>query len=490
VSAGHRRLAALIGVLLALVALGVGLLVGRSGGAAAADGPPATATLKLVPARALVAVHVATDRGRDAAARAVQLTRRLPSWPRLQASILKRLDAPGCGIDMRRNPGHEAVFALLPGRGGVSSPLLVTDAPATGVGDAPQPCGALVVRRIAGLIVIGEPTGVLAAEALHEGRGTSLAASPVYRRAAAGLPDGRVADAWVSPQGARRLLTPLGGALGTIGALLDTPGLRGVAAALVPGADQARVTVRRVTGKPGSAPPFKATLQRFAPADTLAYVASGDLASALQRLLVLAGPTAGARLPRLLAQGGRPLTTLGDLGRESAVVIAPGETGPALTLLSRVSDPVRARRAMTALEPALATLVGAPAGTAFADATPGGRPARTLAGAASTPLTWAIDGNTLIVATSPSGVAAAREHGTRLTDTPGYRAVDGNVPNPIRSLVFLDPKQLLQLSAQSGIGRGTALQGVRDDLDRIRAIGAYGAGTGDVSTVELSFSIP
>jgi len=135
-------------------------------------------------------------------------------------------------------------------------------------------------------------------------------------------------------------------------------------------------------------------------------------------------------------------------------------------------------------------LVGAPAGTAFADATPGGKPARTLAGAAGTPLTWAIDGNTLIVATSPSGVAAARERGDRLTDTAGYRAVDGNVPNPIRSLVFLDPKQLLQLSAQSGIGPGAALQGIRGDLDRIRAIGAYGAGTGDVSTVELCLSIP
>ncbi len=245
-SAGHRRLAALIGVLLALAALATGLLVGRSGGAAGADRPPATATLRLVPARALVAVHVATDRGRGAAVRAARLARRLPSWPRLQASILKRLDAPGCGIDMRRDPGHEAVFALLPGRGGVSTPLLVTDAPATGVGDAPQPCGALVARRIGGLIVIGEPTSVLAAEALHEGRGTSLAASPVYRRAAAGLPDSRIADAWVSPQGARRLLTPLGGALGTIGALLDTPGLQGVAAALVPGAQRARVTVRRV----------------------------------------------------------------------------------------------------------------------------------------------------------------------------------------------------------------------------------------------------
>ncbi len=488
-SAGHRRLAALIGVL-ALAALAVGLLAGRGGGAAAADRPPATATLQLVPARALVAVHIATDRSRDAAARAGRLLRRLPSWPRLQASILRRLDAPGCGIDMRRDPGHEAVFALLPGRGGVASPLLVTDAPATGVGDAPQPCGSLVVRRIGGLNVIGEPTSVLAAEALHEGRGTSLAASPVYRRAAAGLPTGRVADAWVSPQGARRLLKPLGGALGTVGALLDEPGLRGVAAALVPGAQQARVTVRRVSGRAGGAPPFTPTLQRLAPADTLAYVASGDLASALQRLLVLAGPGVGAGLPRLLEQGGRPLTTLGNLGGESAVVIAPGETGPALTLLSHVSDPGRARTAMTALEPALATLVGAPAGTTFADASPGGAPARTLSGAASTPLTWAIDGTTLIVATSPSAVADARAHGARLTGTPGYRAVHENVSNPIRSLVFLDPKQLLQLSAQSGIGPGTALQGIRDDLDRIRAIGAVTAGTGNVSTVELSFSIP
>ncbi len=62
--------------------------------------------------------------------------------------------------------------------------------------------------------MIGEPEGVLAAAALAQGRGRGLAGDPVYRRAARGLPDGRVLDAWVSPAGARDLLVPLGGLLG------------------------------------------------------------------------------------------------------------------------------------------------------------------------------------------------------------------------------------------------------------------------------------
>ncbi len=166
--------------------------------------------------------------------------------------------------------------------------------------------------------------------------------------------------------------------------------------------------MRRVAGRRSSSAQFRPTLQRRAPAGTLAYVASGDLAGALQRLLVLAGPGAGAALPRILKEGGAPLITLGNLGRESAIVIAPGADGPVLTLMSRVRDPAKARAAMTALEAPLARLVAAPAGAAFSDISPAGAPARTLSGTASAGLTWALDGSTLIFSTAPSGVTDAR----------------------------------------------------------------------------------
>lgn len=485
---GNRRLLPLALVLVALLAASAGLLARGSGDGE--DRPPATATLKLIPARALVVVHLSTDRERDAVARARRLVARLPSWPRLREDVLRRLDAPGCGIDMRREPGRETALALLPGRGRRATSLILTDAPSTGVTAIPKPCGALVVRKVGDLVAIGEPESVLAAEALHEGRGRSLAASPVYRRAAAGLPESRVVDAWVSPAGARRLLTPLGGVLGTIGSLLDTPGLRGVAAALVPGDSHARITVRRIAGRRSASPPFEATLQDRAPRDALAYVASGDLTGALQRLVVLAGPRAGDALPRILAEGGKPLLTLGELGRESAIVIAPGDTGPVLTLLARMSDPPRARAAMRALEAPLARLTGAPAEALFADVRLGGAQARTLSGAAATGLSWALDGKTLIFSTAPSGIASAMQRGGRLTDSRAYRAVNGNLPNPITSLVFLDPNQLLRVGEQTGLGPADALQEIRDDLARVRAVGAHGAGAGDVSTVELSLWIP
>ncbi len=184
------------------------------------------------------------------------------------------------------------------------------------------------------------------------------------------------------------------------------------------------------------------------------------------------------------------MITLGNLGRESAIVIAPGPDGPVLTLMSRVRDPAKARAAMTALEAPLARLVAAPAGAAFSDISPAGAPARTLSGTASVGLTWALDGSTLIFSTAPSGVTDARSRSGRLTDTAAYRSVEGNTPNLITSLVFLDPNQLLRLGADTGIGPGSALQGIRDDLVRVRAIGAHAAGTGTVSTVDLSLFIP
>lgn len=480
VSGGRRRFAA------TLAALAASALLASGCGGDSREPDMATATLRLVPANALVALHLSTDRRRGAVRAGARTAGRLPSWRRLQRDLLRRVSARGCGIDLRGRPGKELTFALLPARRGASTPLLVTDAPATGVGEAPSPCGALAAAKVGGLVVIGEPAGLLAVAEVAAGRRRSLTASPVYRRAASALPADRVLDAWASVRGTRDLIGPLGGLYSTLAGFVDAPGLRGAVAALVPRSDGASLVIRRVAVSSARVAPFRPTLQRQAPAGALTYAAAGDLGSALQRLLLLAAP--GARVGDRSA--GPSLAALGRLGRESATVVAPGRRGPVITLLSRVGDPRAVRRAMTALEPELARLVGAPQSATWSDATPAGAQARTLADAPGQALSWAMAGTTLIVSTSLEGIGAIRAGGPSLASTRGFQAATGDLRSPVTSLVFLDPNQLLRLGADTGIGPVGALEGNRKDLAKVRAIGVTTAGTSRQSTVDLSLWIP
>ena len=74
-------------------------------------------------------------------------------------------------------------------------------------------------------------------------------------------------------------------------------------------------------------------------------------------------------------------------------------------------------------------------------------------------------------------VRAIQADGPRLAETKGFRAVTGNTRNPITSLVFLDPNQLLRLGADTGLGPAGALQGSRRDLAKVRAMNVIARST-------------
>lgn len=481
---GRRRRRALVAALAA--AAGAFSLAGCGGDEQ--DPAIGRATLRAVPANALVALHLSTDTRRGAVRVGAGVARRLPSWEGLRRDLLRRVSAAGCGVDLAKRPGRELSFALLPARGGRSTSLLVADAPAQGVEDVPSPCGALVARRLpGGLVAIGEPASVSAAAQTAGGERRALVEDPVYERAAAGLPRERVLDAWASGRGVRRLLAPLGGLYATLAGLIDAPGLRGAVAALVPREDGATLTVRRIAGSSAPAgPAFEPTLQEHAPADTLTYVASGSLGPALERFLLLAEPGAGAAP----APAVRRLTALGRLGGESATLVIPSERGPIAALIGRVRDAGRARAAMRALEPDLLALAGAPGGASWVDASPGGLRARTLADAPGRGLSWALDGDLLLVSGSLDGLSALAADGPRLGDARGFRAVRGDTREPLTSLVFLDPNQLLRLGADTQVAASGALEGSRSDLAKVRAAGVTTTGTSRESTVDLSIWIP
>jgi hypothetical protein len=62
--------------------------------------------------------------------------------------------------------------------------------------------------------------------------------------------------------------------------------------------------------------------------------------------------------------------------------------------------------------------------------------------------------------------------------------------NPVSSLVFLVPDQLLRLGDEGSTGVLGAAGGIRRDLARVRAIGAQASGGASASTVDLSLWIP
>lgn len=487
---GNRRLAfTALGLVMAFVLAALILLGGGGDDADRPSAVPPQAAMGLIPAGALVALHLSTDASRPAVRRAGRIVARLPSWPKLRNDLLSRLEGRGCGIDLRKDAGKEVAFALLPGRGGTASPLLVTDAPARGLPrNGAQPCGALVVQRIAGLVAIGEPDALAAAVAVAAGRRAALVRTSVYKRAAKGLARERVISAWASGAGARRLLLPIGGLLGTLASLIEMPGLQGAVASVVADGQVARITVRRVSRRGVDAPAFTPTLQRSAPAGTISYTASGDLAGGLRSLLLLNRASALSTLDELAGGGNGALKRLADQVPESAFVVGPGPDGPVITLLARVRDGAKARAAVRDLEPVLGRLIGAPAGAAFSDADLDG-PARRLDIAGST-LAYRFADEVLAISTAPSGLQGFRAGAGRLGTTAEFRRVASELPRRVTSLVFFDPNQLLRLGVDTGTGLEDTLQDVRDDLARVRAIGIHASGTGGSSTVELSLSIP
>ena len=96
-----------------------------------------------------------------------------------------------------------------------------------------------------------------------------------------------------------------------------------------------------------------------------------------------------------------------------------------------------------------------------------------------------------MISTAPSGVAAVRAR----RRPPGRRRQPSRTsPGPRRrevtSLLFLDFTELLRLGEQTGLGDSRAYQAVRDDLRKVRAVGAWSSGDGDESTAEINLSIP
>ena len=456
---GRRVALAAAGALLLLVVVAVVALAGGGGGGPST--PPASGAAQLVPANALVYVHLSTDRGRSATEDAAKVADRFSSWPALRDGIVSRLQAPGCDVAAKAlKTADEAALAIFDtGGGSRANSLVLVDTGKEHPGAKQQGCGTLTSTYVGKFLAIGQPESLVLAGRLAKGQGASLADAAGPKAQMAKLPADRVADGWVSADGVRRLLAPQGGLLGAAGVLFDQAALRGAAFGVSAKGDRIRIAVhsqldpKLAKGGGSGFKPFTPTLAGDVPADAMAYLGVSNLAPALQRLLAAAG-TSSAALKPLVGQLNAPLLKI--FPGEAAIILTSKTPAPVLTLLAATKDEGETRRALAQLPAAVRR--------SFATAV------------------W--DGK-VAVSTDASGIAAVRD-GKHLADTPNWEKTVGNHPESVSSLLFLDFSRLLTLGEATGLSDSSAYRAAKADLQKVRAIGAATSGNSSESTAEIS----
>jgi len=526
--AWRRPPLALVGAAIGALALGliVGLIV-----APGPAGPPDDRAAAFVPADALAYVNISLDRRRPSVRRALTLVGRLPALGALARTVRARVAAsisppgatPPLAADVRPWLGDEVAFAVLNTPGTVAGSLILaasrervrtlaflssSGARATGsyrrVRLWRYPTGtytALVGRFIA----LGQLASVRAAIDVADG-GRSLAASPAYRRTAAGEPADAVLEAYLSAGGVRRLLEPRRGLLGMLGVLLDRPALRAARLALAPGAGGFRLLVRsafaaQTRGHP-SPQQFHPALPAALPANAAAVLELGDLPSAAPRLMrALKRAGIAARVGPLLARLGAALRVegvdigglLGLLRGESALALIGPSASPALLLVAHDHGARRARyllaQAAYALERALRTSALQVGTTESITQIPlDGTEIQQLALQPGVQVDYAVTRHLVIVATGVRALASVLSRWRSLAASASWRAVLANAPARVGSLLYLDPGRLFGPGGRFRSIKGAGIQEL-EALANVRSIGLTVSGGGAEVTADIQLEI-
>jgi hypothetical protein len=524
---GRRRiLGAVAGAVVALILV----LALKPGGG---DRPPPTGAARLVPPDALVYLHVSTDGHRDAVQRALALARRFPSFRRVRDALLSRLPNGGRSLTYQRDlapwiGGEVALVSLNTSGPTPGSLLIVAVADRKAAQRFLRRAGTGTVVRYRGIpitnyrrgasafvgryLVLGAQGAIQAAIERSAGRIPGLARNPTFGRAMRGMPAGRFADVYASPAGIRRALGGRGGPLGITGVLLDQPGLAGVAMALSPADSGARIRVHsirdpaRLRGTSPAFAPFRPRLADAVPKTAMAYLGLTGLDRAAGRLLTLAavsGPT-GARIERVLQARGRQVARRAGVNvdrdvlplfrDEVAVWLAPSLPVPYLTLIAHTDREDDTRVALARLQAPLTQLFTAPetgsgAAPTFAEKDVAGTKTFSLALSPGFEIDYAVFDGKLVISTNPEGIRRVKRASGGLTGTDAYRTTLASHPRTVTSLVFLDLSQLLGLGERTGLNASRGYLAARNDVKRVRALGAAASGGETESTTEVFLQI-
>jgi hypothetical protein len=495
--AGRRR--ALAAVALVVLAVAGFVIAGHAGG----GGQPAIAdgAARLVPSDALVYVHLSTDRRRDAVERALKLAGKFPDYPRLRDAILRRLSVSGDAADVGDFLGDEAALALLNSSSGTAGSLVIVavrdqDAArsflAEGRGSQAaqhyrgvrmDQYGQVMAGFVGNYVVIGQKASVEQAIDLSKGKGASLATDEQYRRAMAGAPADRFADAYVTGDGVTRLLAPAGGLLGAAGTLLNRPGLHATALSLSADDPGAVLTVHTL-GRAGQFKPFTANLLGAVPKGALAYIGVRGFDQAAARLLAATG-TQATTLAQVI--GAIPRDLIVALQGEVGIVLTTASKATVLTVVAHAGDEAGARRSLQRLAAPLRKVLP---NLRVSSTTVAGTPVVVLRSGPRFQLDAAVFDGRLVISTAPAGIAAVRGAKGGLAGEEAFKRVVTETGSKMTAVGFLDFDQLLALAERTGLDASTAYQAIRADLRRVRALGFSSAGSGGNTTAEIRFDIP
>jgi hypothetical protein len=513
----------------ALVALAVGayLLI------KAVSGSPGDDAIKLVPRSAYVYVHVDLDRGSDQYKQGAKLASGFPGFPVLIETGIRRLArASGRSLDYAADVkpwlGDEAAMALVPSARGVAGSVAILatrDRVAATrfldrVGHSARPSsyrnvplriygGDFVSAFVGDFLLVGQRGPVEAAIDTDQGRRERLSSSSIAKRALDPLPDGRLAYAYASADGVERLLARRSGFLGQVGLVLSNPALRGAGFALVARDKGAEIVERssldpKLSGRSqgiAALPPFKRTLVGEISKDSLLYLGLNDLDRAFGRFeaqVRVNAPGVAAGLDRFLSRmkrrGGFDLRRrlLPLLRGEAALWVQPGLPLPVAGLLINGVDEKKARDAMARLQGPLARSVStrrSRQAVTFRQRRIEGVDAFSMRMSSAIDLTYAVFDGKLVIGTDPAAVRQVKKSGDSLRSSEFYGGTLGKVPQSASSVLFLNLDRLLGLAERAGLGADPGYADIRDDLRRLKALGATVSSTRDHSETRIAIAI-
>jgi uncharacterized protein DUF3352 len=499
----------------AVVAVAAGAVALNS---ALREEPVVDRAVGFVPEGVLAYAHLAIDRDSDDWRRLDRAVNRVPSLDALRASLLSDVPVADRRIDVERDVrpwlGGEAAVALAPPALGERrpTPLLVLKARDGGRarafltrlagpsasrtryrGSDLLQAGKLAGAVEDGFLLLGRPAVVERALDVHQGRGFALTHDVTYGRLRDLLPDRRIADAFVTDGGAG---TPVASTLASLGDF----GVSTVAASLSIEGARARIAVRGLgSGAAGSCGRRGGgtSLVGGAPNETAALLEVGRLDCALRDLLRSPRSPLGRVVARLARQARRSGVSverdlLPLLSGPGALAVTPTKEAAAATLVAGGVDERRALDVLGRLQPALIRLAGSERrgqAPTFEASDADGAPALTaVLGPDLQPSYAAFDGK-LVVSTALEGIAAAHAGGG-LGDDEAFRIVLGGLPERPAAVLFLDLDRLLALGERVGLAQAPAYLAVRDDLQKLGAVGLTLSREGKHTNAELLFKIP
>jgi hypothetical protein len=408
--------------------------------------------------------------------------------------------------DVRSWAGDEAGLAWLPGGGRL---VLVAvkdrrgaDAALRRLGARPVPGGGYALAApgasagIAGEVLAAgpEPAVRAALARARGGRSGGLAATAAFRDAMRDAPAAPMA-VFAAAAGVQQVIGSGPALVRTLAGILETGGLEGAAAALVPASGGVRVRAQLVRTL-GAAQPatFAPGLLGRVPVEGTAALLDLPSATAFEALLGRLGGTAvvGAVQHAVGDAAGVEVErdVLGPLRGEAALSVQARGDVPLFTLAARSASPATTREALARLQTPVADRLTGGAAHAF-DARRDG--SYTLPVTARLQPSYGIAGDVLVATTAQPGLEQMHAAPRGIVQAPALADVLETGAGSPQALGFFDLRALLQLGERTGLFTGAASAAVRADLDPIEAVGAAVRQDPDHptdTTAELFLQIP